>query len=119
MARILCEERVVEYTIEFKSKVVELTQGLNVQAIDIANILGLHPTMVYRWRQEYREGKLVYEPSRRISMTTEKTSKPHTSDENKKLKKLKAQNARLKKENDILKKWQRYLAEQKQKDSDS
>ena len=119
MARILCEERVVEYTIEFISKVVELTQGLNVQAIDIANILGLHPTMVYRWRQEYREGKLVYEPSRRISMTTEKTSKPHSSNETKKLKKLKAQNARLKKENDILKKWQRYLAELKQKDSDS
>jgi len=119
MAKILCEERVVEYTIEFKAKVVELTQGLNVQTIDIANILGLHPTMVYRWRQEYREGKLIYEPSRRISMTTDKTSKPHSPDHNKQLKKLKAQNARLKKENELLKKWRRYLAEQKQKDSDS
>lgn len=119
MARILCNERVVEYTIEFKAKVVELTQGLNVQAIDIANILGLHPTMVYRWRQEYREGKLVYEPSRRISMTTEKISQPHSSNEKKQLKRLRAQNAKLKQENDILKKWQRYLAELKQKDSDS
>lgn len=119
MARILCEERVVEYTIEFKAKVVELTLGLNVQTIDIANILGLHPTMVYRWRQEYREGKLVYEPSRRIRMTTEKTTKPHSSDHKKQLKKLKAQNSRLKKENELLKKWQKYLAELKQKDSDS
>jgi len=119
MARILCEERVVEYTVEFKSKVVELTQALNIQAIDIANALGLHPTMVYRWRQEYREGKLVYEPTRRISMTTEKTSKSRSTDKHKELKRLKAQNARLKKENDILKKWQRYLAKKKQTDSDS
>ena len=49
MARILCDERVVEYTTEFKSKVVELTQGLNVQAIDIAQILDLY-------RQWYADG---------------------------------------------------------------
>lgn len=66
MAKIHCKERVVEYTNEFKVKVVELTQELDVQAIDIANILNLHPMVVYRWRQEYREGKLLDEPSRRI-----------------------------------------------------
>lgn len=119
MARILCEQRVVEYTNEFKVKVVELTHGLNVKAIDIANILNLHPTMVYRWRQEYSEGKLTYEPSRRISMTSQKPTKPLTADENNELKQLKAQNSRLKKENDILKKWQGYLAKLKQKDSNS
>ena len=72
MAKILCEERVVEYTKEFKVKVVELTEGLNVQVVEIADILGLHPVMVYRWRQEYREGELTYTPSRRIGMTTNK-----------------------------------------------
>lgn len=117
MAKILCEERVVEYTKEFKVKVVELTQGLDVQAIDVASILGLHPAMVYRWRQEYREGKLVYEPSRRISMTTKKSPKPLNEDQQKELKLLKKQNIKLKKENELLKKWQRYLASQKQKDS--
>ena len=117
MAKIICEERVVEYTNEFKVKVVELTQGLNVEAIDIANILGLHPTMVYRWRQEYREGKLVDEPSRRISMTTKKSPKPFNEDQHKELKLLQKQNAQLKKENDLLKKWQGYLAKLKQKDS--
>ena len=119
MAKILCEERVVEYTTEFKAKVVELTIGLNANTLDIAYILGLHPTMVYRWRQEYREGKLIYEPSRRIRMTTDKTIQSHSLDDKKKIKRLKAQNARLKKENELLKKWQRYLAEQKQKDLDS
>lgn len=119
MAKILCEERVVEYTKEFKVKVVELTQGLNVQAIDIAQILGLHPMMVYRWRQEHREGKLAYEPSRRISMTTEKATPPLNKDQQAEFKELKKQNARLKKEVEILKKWQGYLAKLKQKDSSS
>ena len=54
MARILCEERVVEYSVDFKIKVVELTDKLDVNATQIAEILGLHPVMVYRWRQEYR-----------------------------------------------------------------
>ena len=119
MARILCEERVVEYTKEFKVKVVELTNGLNIRAVDIADIIGLQPTMVYRWRQEYREGKLVYEPSRRISMTTKKSPKLLSEDQQNELKLLKKQNAQLKKENDLLKKWQGYLAKLKQKDSNS
>ncbi len=120
MAKILCEERVVEYTKEFKVKVVELTEGLDVKAIDIASILGLHPIMVYRWRQEYREGNLIYEPTRRISMTSDKTTPP-SSDEHKsqlkELKELKKENLKLQKEVDLLKKWQGYLAELKQKDS--
>ena len=119
MAKIHCKERVVEYTNEFKVKVVELTQGLDVQATEIASILNLHPIMVYRWRQEYREGKLIDKPSRRISMTKKKPTKSLSVEQQKELKQLKAQNARLKKENTVLKKWQGYLAELKQKDSNS
>lgn len=119
MAKIICEERVVEYTKEFKVKVVELTDGLNVKAIDIADILGLHPMMVYRWRQEYREGKLIYEPSRRISMTTEKRKPELTLDDLAELKQLRKQNTQLQKEVDLLKKWQGYLAKLRQKGSNS
>lgn len=119
MAKILCDERVVEYTKEFKVKVVELTEGLNVQAIEIAEVLGLHPMMVYRWRQEYREGKLISEPSRRISMTKSKVAPSLGDKREAEFERLKKQNARLKKENDLLKKWQRYLADLKQSDSDS
>lgn len=122
MAKINCKERVIEYTKEFKVKVVELTQGLKVNSTEIADILGLHPVMVYRWRQEYREGKLVYEPSRRISMTTEKTvpiQPPLNQQEQAELKQLRKERVRLKKENDVLKKWQGYLKELKQNDSNS
>ena len=119
MAKILCEERVVEYTKEFKFKVVELTERLPVTTAEISEVFDLHPVMVYRWRQEFREGKLIYEPTRRISMTKEKVAKKATDDELKELKTLRKENARLQKENDILKKWQVYLAEVKQKNSRS
>lgn len=115
MAKILSEERVVEYSTEFKVRVVELTDQLDVTATTIAEIMGLHPVMVYRWRQEYREGKLVEYPSRRISMT--KSTKPKTDD--KELKRLQKQVKKLQKENDFLKKWEGYLKAQKQKGSPS
>jgi len=115
MAKILCEERVTKYSVEFKIKVVNLTYKLDVDTIEIAEALGLHPVMVYRWRLEYREGKLIPQPTRRISMTKDKSaSKPkidtRTIDE---LKALKKEYAKLKKENDFLKKWQAYQRDQK------
>lgn len=117
MPRILSAERVVEYTVEFKIKVVRLTNELDVKAVDIANILNLHPMMIYRWRQEYREGKFVDIPSRRISMT--KDPKPHNHEKDDEIKRLKKELAQVKKENDFLKKWERYLADQKKSDSSS
>lgn len=119
MAKILSKERVVEYSKEFKVKVVELTLHLDVEAVQVAAILGLHPMMVYRWRQEYREGKLRNHPTRRVSMTKEKPTPPPDKGQKAEFARLKKENAKLKKENDLLKKWQRYLAEQRQNDSDS
>ena len=116
MARILSTERVVEYTTEFKAKVVALTDHLAVDTVTIAEVLGLHPVMVYRWRQEHREGKLVDRPSRRISMTKRSSSK--TESEQKELKQLRKEVEKLRKENDFLKKWEEYLKAQKQEDLD-
>ncbi|GAB1263187.1 transposase [Aurantivibrio plasticivorans] len=119
MARILSSERVIEYSVEFKIKVVRLTNELDVNAIDIANILNLHPMMIYRWRQEYREGKFVDRPSRRISMSKETKSPPKDNGKDDEIKRLKKELAEVKKENDFLKKWERYLANQKNSDSNS
>lgn len=119
MPKILSPERVIEYSVEFKIKVVKLTFELDVKAIDIAKVLNLHPIMIYRWRQEYREGKFVEEPSRRISMSKETSSPKEDKDKNDEIKRLKKELADAKKENDFLKKWERYLKDQKNSDLDS
>tara|TARA_R110002072_G_scaffold238329_1_gene395681 strand:- start:16087 stop:16446 length:360 start_codon:yes stop_codon:yes gene_type:complete len=119
MPRILSSERVIEYSVEFKVRVVKLTNELDVKAIDIANVLNLHPMMIYRWRQEYREGKFVEKPSRRISMTKKTTNPAKDKAKDKEITRLEKELASLKKENDFLKKWDRYLRGQKKNDSDS
>ena len=119
MAKILSKERVVEYSVEFKVGVVELTNKLDVEAAQIASVLGLHPMMVYRWRQEHREGKFISKPTRRISMTVEPPDKRKTPQEKSEIKRLQREVAQLRKENDFLKKWERYLKDQKQPGSAS
>ncbi len=119
MAKIISEERVLEYSKEFKVKIVELTHKLNVNAADIAEVMGLHPVMVYRWRHEYKQGKLVADTTRRVSMTLDKKRPPPpTKKQLSENERLKQENTRLKKENDLLKKWRQYLAEVRQNDSD-
>jgi len=120
MAKINTDKRVLEYSKEFKVCVVQLTDQLNVKATEIAAVLKLHPMMVYRWRQEYREGKLISSPTRRVAMSLDQKTPPKPSrkqlSENQQ---LKQENARLKKEVALLKKWERYLAEVRRNDSDS
>ncbi|WP_444915193.1 transposase [Microbulbifer sp. TRSA007] len=114
---MLSEERVVEYSTEFKVRVVDLTNQLKVDTTTIATIIGLRPVMVYRWRQESREGKLVGKPSRRISMT--KATKIQSQTDDKEIRRLKKQVEKLQKGNDFLKKWEMYLKDPKLKDSRS
>lgn len=63
-----------------------------------------------RWRKEYLDGKLQGDSQKRVD-----ANKKKRTIRDKEL----AENARLKKESDLLKKWQRYLAEQYQNDLDS
>ena len=119
MPKILSEERVVEYSVEFKIRVVRLTLELNVQANEIAKVLKLHPIMIYRWRQEYREGKFIEVPTRRISMTKKSETRVEEQHRDKKIARLKKELAAAKKENNFLKKWERYLKDQSKNDSAS
>jgi len=59
MAKIVSDERVLEYSSEFKVNVVELTEKLNVSAKEIADVLGLHPMMVYRWYMDKAKIKAI------------------------------------------------------------
>ena len=73
--------------------------------------------MIYRWRQEYREGKFIDKPSRRISMTKDSEQRKDEQVKDDEIRQLKNELAKFKKENDFLKKWGRYLKDQKKSDS--
>ena len=117
MPKVTQPRKTWQYTKEFKIKAVKLTLQSGIQVKQVAEGLDIHPFMLSRWRKEYREGKLQGDGQKRMSV--KKTNKKINSREIKENLLLKKQIAKLKKENDLLKKWQRYLAEQHQNDLDS
>ncbi len=46
------------YTLAFKEQAVRLANHPNVIAMDIAESLGIHVVMLYRWRMEFKNGTL-------------------------------------------------------------
>lgn len=113
MPKVNNPRRTWKYETEFKVKAVQLSLEEGVLVKDVARALDLHPFMLSRWRKEYRVGKLVADKRKKvISIRKEKS-------ELSRIKHLERENARLKQENDLLKKWQRFLAEQHQQDIDS
>ena len=86
---------------------------------DVALALYIHPLMLSRWRKEYREGKFKDLLRYQSNTNNELMSKVPTKKELNKIKQLEKENDRLKLENDLLKKWQRYLAEVHQRGLDS
>ncbi len=105
------------YPVDFKIKAVLLSLRDDISSKDVAQALDIHPFMLSRWRKEYREGKYSSKP--RYSSNNELMAKLPNKKELNKIKQLQKENDRLKVENDLLKKWQRYLAEVHQSDLDS
>ncbi len=101
------------YTNEFKVKAVQLSLIAGIQVQEVANALDIHPFMLSRWRKEYREGKIVADKRKKI------TDISQSKKELNRIKKLEQENKRLREENSLLKKWQRFLAEEHQNDLDS
>lgn len=113
MPRYTQPRRTWHYLNEFKVKAVQLSLLEGVQVQEVAATLDIHPFMLSRWRKEYREGKLKSDKRKKIKgMAKDK-------EELDKIKRLEKENARLRQENDLLKKWQRYLAEEHQNALDS
>ena len=103
-----------QYSNEFKVKAVLLSLIAGVRVKEVATTLDIHPFMLSRWRKEYREGKIVADKRKKLTGAVSKTEK-----ELSKVKRLEAENRKLKQEVDLLKKWQRFLAEEHQRDIDS
>ncbi|MDX2464913.1 MAG: transposase [Porticoccus sp.] len=101
------------YLNEFKVKAVQLSLLDGVQVKEVAETLDIHPFMLSRWRKEYREGLLVADKRKKI------INIPKEKNEMDRVKRLEKENARLRQENNLLKKWQRFLTEEHQNDLDS
>ena len=80
----------------------------------VAEVLDIHEVMLYRWRMEVRRGEIM---SKKKSKSTQLD--PEMKAELKRLRKLERENEQLKLENEILKKFERYISEQRKTSSPS
>ena len=97
-----------KYSNEFKAKAVQLSLMDGVQVKAVAETLDIHPFMLSRWRKEYREGKIMADKRKKlVSLAKDKSELDRVTS-------LQKEVARLKQENELLKKWQRFLAEKHQ-----
>jgi transposase len=113
MPRYTQYKRTLKYSQEFKLSAVEMSLIEGVKVGTVASRLDIHPYMLSRWRKEYREGLIVADKRKKI------TNRRKESKELTKLQQLERENAQLKQEVDLLKKWQRFLAEERGKDINS
>jgi transposase len=90
-------------------KAVELSHQEGVEVQQVAAGLDIHPFMLSRWRKEYREGRI--RPNGTKTCGCDEREEPATGQEIKRA--GKAEDAER-----LLKKWQRYLADQHQKGLD-
>ena len=98
------------YSDTFKATAVELGALPGVQAKDIAEILDIHPIMLYRWKKEYRDGEIM-EKSKDSKLESK------VSLELKRLKKIEKDHKRLLMQHEILKKSTLYFSLLKRKSS--
>jgi len=117
MPRYTRPRRTWKYSKEFKLKAVKLSFQEDSYIKDVALSLDIHPFMLSRWRREYREGLLGRVSKKNLDVI--KKQKTSNQPKGSEVERLRIENGRLKKENDLLKKWQRYLAEQHQTSLDS
>jgi transposase len=114
MPAIKTGKKTEKYTTEFKVKAVEWSHQAHRSVKSVAEALDIHPFMLSRWRKEHREGNFAMKRVKRAPAEAKK--KISEQDE---ISRLKRQIAELQEENDILKKFQRFQAEERQKRSGS
>jgi transposase len=98
MPKAVQPKKTWSYTADFKVKAVKLSYQPNVQVKKVAEALDIHPLMLSRWRKEYRDGKPQGDGLRRVGVSKKKVTSGKQLSE---FEKLKKENARLKKENDL------------------
>jgi transposase len=111
------------YTLSFKLQAIKLADHPDVTAIDIAESLGIHPVMLYRWRMEkkngtLRENKTMNNKAQPSHKNGQQAAALQTKDAellkaNKRIKELEKSLASKQEELDILKKAKRFFEKTK------
>lgn len=109
MGRMIGPRKIGRYSNEFKVKAVRLTFMSGTQVQQVASALDIHPFMLSRWRKDYREGKLMAD--RRVKKVVDVKAVSDVE----RVKRLEEENAKLRLENELLKKAIRFSSEKKQK----
>lgn len=91
------KEKHTFYNYQFKHTAVKITDHPNIQSIDVADALGIHPIMLYRWRQEMRDGKIKDNELEARSRTELLEAKARIRTLERQLKQLRDENVILKK----------------------
>ena len=118
------------YTLDFKLQAVRMANHPDVMSKAIAESLGIHPVMLYRWQMEYRQGELResnYMKSKKKPSPKRRQQRidPGVNKEaelliaNKRIKELEQALANREEELDLLKKAQRFFAEKNKPASSS
>jgi transposase len=102
------------YSDEFKVKAVCLADQPDILATEVADALGIHPIMLYRWRKEFREGKFKVDKRKKTLSIDAKI----LSDV-RRLGELERENQKLRIENDLLKKTIEFNSEKRRRSSSS
>ena len=115
------------YTLDYKLLAVKLGNHPSIMSKHIAEILGIHPVMLYRWQLEYRRGELIENkhmptkqpsPKRRTDQSASiKAMKLKLEQSERKIKKLEKQLASTKDDLDLIKKTERFFEEKRRKGS--
>ena len=98
------------YDDAFKATAVALGGLPGVEAQAVAGVLDIHPVMLYRWKKELREGKIMGQ-GKKGTLDTEMKR------ELARLKRVEREHERLKQEHELLKKSIQYSLAQKKKSS--
>ena len=88
------------YNFQFKHTAVRITNHPDIQASHVAEALEIHPIMLYRWRQEMRNGKIEDNDKEARSIN-------ELMDAQKKIKKLEKELLKVRAGNTVLKKAER------------
>jgi len=102
------------YTNEFKRLSVLLSHHPDILSTEVAENLGIHPVMLYRWRMEMKNGEIPGKPGMNEIKTETDLLKAHQ-----KIKELEDELKATQQERDFLKKVKRFFQAQNNKSSRS